>query len=302
MSLPNRPDRQDVIARVLAGSLVPGRSYHTPLPDEVALWYCYISGEGHSILVTLAADGHPVEDNLVPAPVKAVLRAGWQIIDGYVVTDLPYDWGGLVTDPSDIETEPATDTVHHILVVGQPFNPRITSWPDGAAELRLLPENVDLVQFISSPTPEEIKAVSKGTAEFALVAADHYLLVAYRFINERKGGNPLTPSSGLPWSDAPWEYHRQLQAGPVQVPGEPGTPFALNVVLVDAINGNIASLRRVTVPVEFADALRAAVTQQARLPHDPQAAKQGIEAVYRRYDSASLARLADARFEAAKGD
>lgn len=40
----------------------------------------------------------------MPAPVKAVQRTGWDVRDGYVVSDLTYDDTlGLVTDPGDDE-------------------------------------------------------------------------------------------------------------------------------------------------------------------------------------------------------
>ncbi len=101
---------QQIIARTLAGYLVAGREYHTPLSPALAEWHCYTSDGGHSILALLAESAgaaftsHAVADHLVPCPVKAVLRTGYTLQRGYVVVDLPYDQQlGLLTEAGDDE-------------------------------------------------------------------------------------------------------------------------------------------------------------------------------------------------------
>lgn len=95
-----------VIGRHIA-AIVPGKGYPRPLPADLAPWHVYTADGGHSIAVALAAfyqpGGDPAEF-LVPAPVKAVLKAGWTARDGWIVCDLPYDPAvGLATDPGDDE-------------------------------------------------------------------------------------------------------------------------------------------------------------------------------------------------------
>lgn len=106
----NSPDPREVIARSL-GRMAAERPYGRELPADIAPWHCYTLDGGHSILVVLD-DGQlgdksavqELEDNLMPAPVKAVERAGWRMVEGYVVAKLPYDPAlGLVTDPEDDE-------------------------------------------------------------------------------------------------------------------------------------------------------------------------------------------------------
>lgn len=85
---------QETIAHILADFVVPGKSYPTPLPGDIAPWYCYTRDGGHSIVVILVGnyrDKGDLLDVLVPAPVKSVFRAGYELRRGYVVTDLPYD-------------------------------------------------------------------------------------------------------------------------------------------------------------------------------------------------------------------
>ena len=84
-----------------------GKSYPRQLPGELQAWYCYPLDCGHSIVVALKQCYTPGGDPrqfLVPAPVKAVLRAGYEQRDGYILVDLPYDNEiGLTTQPGDEE-------------------------------------------------------------------------------------------------------------------------------------------------------------------------------------------------------
>jgi hypothetical protein len=98
---------KETIRRVLGefyGGEVP---YHSSLLNELASWHCYATDSGHNILIILPMDYDDTSDltgKLCPAPVKAVLRTGYQIRRGYVVCDLPYSPDvGLLTDPADDE-------------------------------------------------------------------------------------------------------------------------------------------------------------------------------------------------------
>ncbi len=96
---------------VLVG--VPRRqtTYHSPLPEELAPFYCYPLDAGHSILAVPAGLGlENIEhlehwtEYLVPVPVKTILRLGWTWQRDVPVVDLPYDPElGLVVDPIDEE-------------------------------------------------------------------------------------------------------------------------------------------------------------------------------------------------------
>lgn len=101
-------DTLPVIEAALGSYLVPGKRYPQELPVDLAPWYCYTADGGHSILCVLRIHytaGGNLTDVLVPAPVRAVLRVGYEISpEGFVITDLPYDRSiGLVTQPGDDE-------------------------------------------------------------------------------------------------------------------------------------------------------------------------------------------------------
>ncbi|MFE7118819.1 hypothetical protein ACFU99_25710 [Streptomyces sp. NPDC057654] len=152
--------------------------------------------------------------------------------------------------------------------------------------------------FFASPEASEVAAFTKGNAEFALTCADRYLMWSYRFTNPKNSRNPATQGQGIPWSDTPWEYHRQAARLPAGVPGERGTPFMLQLILVDAATGIVRGLRVIQPPAEFADALRDAVARQQQLPYDPTAADRDIEDLFRRNSSTDLLLQATARFAA----
>ncbi|MGA5411527.1 hypothetical protein ACPCSC_30270 [Streptomyces lavendulocolor] len=299
---------REVIAQSLGNMVDFGRSYGRALPDELARWHCYTRDGGHSILVVLddgtlgdAPSRQKITDQLVPAPVKAVERADWRTLDGFVVCTLPYDPElGLVTDPDDDEhgdgsaAEPALTKY----AVGEPY-PGNVRWRDGACEIRITEHGVDFVLAFANPKTHEVKAFRKGNAEFALTPGKHHLIWSYRFTDAQDSN----PKHGIPWSDQPWEYHRQAAVELPAAPGPRGASFPLQLILVDSATGIVQGLRLIGPTVEFADALRDAVEAQARVPHDPAAAQQEMESVFARYPSSTdLLLAAEARFEALRDD
>ena len=87
--------------------VIPGRSYPSPLPDELLAFYCYTRDGGHSIIVVLENEVLPGEDPArfaVPAPVKMVLRSGWIMRQGWPWCQLPYNEDtGLAVSDEDLE-------------------------------------------------------------------------------------------------------------------------------------------------------------------------------------------------------
>lgn len=101
-------DETKALIRKVLGPFWGGeKPYPSPLPPEIASWHCYTSDGGHCILVVLQsyyADDADLTSLLCPAPVKTVLRVGYQIRRGFVICDLPYSPDfGLETDSDDDE-------------------------------------------------------------------------------------------------------------------------------------------------------------------------------------------------------
>ena len=100
--------RDDIIREAgLEPWVLPGRTYPHPLPDNLIPFYCYTRDGGHSLLVVLENEyqaGKDPERFIIPAPVKTVLRAGYQCKDGLLWTTLPYEpESGLVVEEGDLE-------------------------------------------------------------------------------------------------------------------------------------------------------------------------------------------------------
>lgn len=91
----------------LSAFVVRGKRYHSPLPFELEESYCYTADGGHSIIVALEneyREGEPIENVLVPAPVKTIIRHGYKVKDGYVWSNIPYSKEtGLITEAGDDE-------------------------------------------------------------------------------------------------------------------------------------------------------------------------------------------------------
>ncbi|MDD2541157.1 MAG: hypothetical protein PHH28_08945 [Desulfuromonadaceae bacterium] len=87
-------------------ALVNGKAYHSPLPAAIRDWYCYIIDSGHSVFVIpkciaeTAFSGEIAPYMLcAPASVKDVLQRGYEIRDGYVISDVKYDYDfGLISE------------------------------------------------------------------------------------------------------------------------------------------------------------------------------------------------------------
>ncbi|WP_070018752.1 hypothetical protein [Streptomyces nanshensis] len=301
-------DPRETIVEVLGG-LVAMDPPPRAMDPELAPWHVLFE-HGHNI-VTALDTGDLGEDpstealrrRLLPAPVKMLERTGWRVVKGFVVARLPHDpTEGLIVPPEDEEyvQEPATSGGSALAVyeVGKPYPTRLP-WQSGGVQITVTAKNVDFVLPLSGLSDPEVRAFRKGNAEFAIIAEDRYTLWLYRFTNPTSG-NPAARGPGISWADAPWEYHRQALLGqPPAPPGDPGSTFPLQLVLVEADTGIVRGLRLLNPPVQFADAVRAAVARQAQRPNEIQRADAEIERLYARYpNSAALLPLATARFEA----
>jgi hypothetical protein len=87
--------------------VIQGKIYHTPLPDELRPYYVYTIDGGHSLIVFLdylQKPGQSPDLYLVPAPVKTVLRTGYHIDKGYLISRINYSSEtGLITEEGDDE-------------------------------------------------------------------------------------------------------------------------------------------------------------------------------------------------------
>lgn len=153
--------------------------------------------------------------------------------------------------------------------VGRQYKPGRRRWPE-TTQWRCGVRINELVQFIDSPTAQEIHDHGDGSAQFAFVdLAPHLGILGYRF-------------GEAPWSDTPFQAHRMTTAER-GVPGVVGEDLLLVCVLVDASTGLVVSMRLSIWSPAFSDAVRRNIDEQLRRPFDDPAAGALLDKVYSRY-------------------
>jgi hypothetical protein len=158
----------------------------------------------------------------------------------------------------------------HAIEVGKLYNPTRTVWPEGP-HLRLARQGIEFVLFINRPTSAEVREYRQGPAQWAWVSGKHVGVLCYRFGTE-------------PWSDAPYQAHRETAADRGTPPGN-----LVHFILVDASTGIVRAQRLLAWSPEFLDAVLADVAAQLAAPLDIQAAAAEMQQFYA-HDSATLAR------------
>jgi hypothetical protein len=187
----------------------------------------------------------------------------------------------------------------HEYRVGEWYSPTRTTWPDGVAHYAYRGGVHELLLFLSSPTPNEVRGVRQGEAEFGLVAQGPLIVLLYRFASppEHPGARPR-PGAALPWGDAPFTVHRVSEAERTlpELPSSPEERALLAVMLIDAATGIIRAIRVVSLSPAFTSALEEAIREQARLPYEAATYDRLLDALYARYPSSdALLALAGVR-------
>lgn len=156
----------------------------------------------------------------------------------------------------------------HMLEVGKLYNPKRTRWPKGA-QLQLTTEGAELLLLFGSPTSAEIQDARKGVPQWGWISGENIGLLLFRLGTQ-------------PWSEAPFQAHRQAE--PVGVPSS-----QLSVTLVDAHTGIIKSLRLLAWSEEFTTEVRRNVESQLSRPSNDLGAQAELDGWFSR-ETAVLAR------------
>jgi hypothetical protein len=158
--------------------------------------------------------------------------------------------------------------------LGKPYHPDRKIWPSGN-QFNCRGGECELVLFFGRPTFAEVSAVKSGRAEFALYDHDGLVVLCYRFVH---------PQGGIPWSDAPYQYHLVPEAERIPPPNpsglSPETRALLHVVLVSATGGQVRALRTIPISPAFTRSLFAAIGRQAARPFDSRQYDSQLKALY----------------------
>ncbi len=166
------------------------------------------------------------------------------------------------------------------LVVGQPCGDPATGTEEGI-EFRYYPGRPALFLRYRAPSLAEIRSVSAGACEFALVVEGAAVFLLCRF------------APAIPWSDAPFSLFLadEEERGAILAAARAGRGWRdlLRVVLMDSRTTVVAALRAVSFSAPFTRALADAVLAQAGRPWSGRAAYDAqIEALYARYATPAL--------------
>lgn len=178
----------------------------------------------------------------------------------------------------------------HMLVVGQPYNPKRSIWPEGA-QYNYRAGLHELVLFYRQPRAREVRDISKGIAQFALYADGDQIILLYRFGIEA-------------WSEAPYSWHR-VSAEEQELPGldfPPDMGASLTIILVDASTGIIRAMRLIGLGRDFTLALHHAIRDQAALPYNREQYEANLARLQSRYTERNLAELSKAHYNAGERD
>jgi hypothetical protein len=158
--------------------------------------------------------------------------------------------------------------------VGMPYSPTRTSRSD-AGEYNYRARSHELRLFFSNLSRADVRAVSNGPADFALLMQKDVLFFLYRF------------GEAVPWSDAPYSLHKVAQKFPDEASLPPtelaGKSVLLNILLIEATTGIIQAVRVIGFPSSFSQALHEAIRKTWDAPFSEASYNAQIDEAYRLY-------------------
>ena len=167
----------------------------------------------------------------------------------------------------------------HVLQVGKPLNPNVSTWPP-MPEYNYRDGSHELVIAYPNPHKREIEAVGEATAHFAFTVVRDILVFQYRF------------GAAVPWSDCGYNWHRLPEDERV-LPEDPAPDerAVLRVIFIDANTGIIKALRVLTFSHTFTRRLHQAIRAQAARPFPADYAQQAA-VLFQNYSTKALRRRA----------
>jgi hypothetical protein len=171
----------------------------------------------------------------------------------------------------------------HTYIIGQPYDPRRRSWPEGA-DYNFRAGGHELRVFVGHATPQEVTAVRTGRVEFGAMIELPEIFVVSRF----HGPDGRVVAS----FDCSYQWHRVSSAEQTDPPAweetSPELRALLSIILVEATNGLILALRSVSYSPEFTRAFHRAIADQAALPYDQAEHEAAVADIVRRLDTNAI--------------
>lgn len=138
-----------------------------------------------------------------------------------------------------------------------------------------------LIVFMANPTQDEIDQFSAGKRfEIRFTELSEIIMITMKIGN-------------LDWMDAPYSVHLSKSLSKVEFP-QAGNGLALTLMLVDAINGEIKSMRLMGMSENFSKKLIGAILEQKMKPFAIESYAENLKNVFRRYSSKDLVKMSNA--------
>jgi hypothetical protein len=171
----------------------------------------------------------------------------------------------------------------HTYTVGQLYDPRRRSWPEGA-DYNFRAGGHELRVFLGHATPREIAAVRTGRVEFGAMIELPEIFVVSRFHNS--DGKVVCSF------DCSYSWHRVSPEERSQPPAweetSPELRALLTIILVEASTGIILALRTCSYSPEFTRSLHRAIADQAALPYDQAEHEAAVADIVKRLDTNAI--------------
>jgi hypothetical protein len=171
-----------------------------------------------------------------------------------------------------------------LLKVGEPYMGKKRGWIEGV-QYNFDQAGHILQMFFARPTVKEVEAIRTGKIDLALYTTTDraVILLAYK-------------APGIPWSDAPYTWHRVPAERQVIPPALEGEQRAmLEIHLVDTATGLLRAMRRVSMAPEFSAHLHQMIAEQAATEADLSLYDRRLDGIYAKMDAETIASMAQVR-------
>jgi hypothetical protein len=165
-----------------------------------------------------------------------------------------------------------------IIAVGQPYDPDITTFPEGC-HFNFDISGYCLHYLYQNPTQIEIGSVQKGEAQFGLYTKGPILFLLHQF-------------GAMAWNDAAyswWLVSEEFRKVPDESPGH----ALLKTIMVNTASGLVVAIRACTFSEEFTVCLHDAIRRQIQVPWNKDRHEQAVRHVYSKYSTMDLVNMAE---------
>ena len=141
-----------------------------------------------------------------------------------------------------------------------------------------------LLVFMANPTQSEIEQFSSGKRfEIRFVELSEIVILTIKMGN-------------LDWMDAPYSIHLSRNLTKIELPKE-GKGIALTVMLVDAVRGEVKTMRLIGLSENFSKSLVGSIMEQKMEPFAIEKYAETLKDVFLRYPTKDLVKMSKAYFK-----